>query len=301
LTGFSAKHFWNTMPPGSGWGYDLLVREDVIIDDAHAPGDVIMTLETSNYVEQATGEIRYGREEFEVTVDIEPAFLPHGDYWLEMHIQGPENCFIMCAGSPIMQSIGWVNYDDFGGLLSTYWMFGWHRSSTFVLKGEPLGTVQRHYPKQIKPLVFSGTPVGALLDIRDSDDAYYAVTAGQGVNLLRPQTVIVDFEAHVSDGSLQQIGALVEAHADQNSVRTSLSLYDFDASKWVEFDERKMWKNDDQAVVVVERIAPDRFRAPDGLVRLRAQMYAPGVQVLNFEASFDQVTFISSVAAGRSR
>jgi hypothetical protein len=161
ITDFHWEHIWNSLPPGSGTGMELLFRHD----NGGTPGAVAAVANITSYMEQATGNVYFGRPGAVSWVDFDPIDLGPGTYWFEATIVGPENNFWLTANQNGNEC--WVNYDDFGGLQPGQNIFGVTSDINFIITGE------------IIPVPGTLALLAAGADARDREDGQ-AGPAGSG-------------------------------------------------------------------------------------------------------------------------
>ena len=130
LQDFHWEHFWNTLPPGSGTGMELLFRSDA----GGAPGNVIATANITSYSEMATGQTYFARPGAVSWVTFDDIALDAGTYWFEAAIFGPEHDHWL-VHTALTGSECWVNYDDFGGLQPGSNVYGVPADLNFVITG----------------------------------------------------------------------------------------------------------------------------------------------------------------------
>ncbi len=126
------EHIWNTFPPGSGTGMELLFRSDA----GGAPGNVIVTANITSYNEVSTFLTYFSRPGVRSWVTFDDIALGAGTYWFEGVIVGPENNFWLVR-TEVTGSECWTNYDDLGGLDPGFKLFGIDVDLNFVLTGIP--------------------------------------------------------------------------------------------------------------------------------------------------------------------
>jgi len=125
---------WNTLPPGSGVGWEVQFRADA----SGTPGAVIATPSELTYTETATGRVWFGRNEAEIISTFSDVSLSAGTYWVEGWgtAAQPENMFWMAQSPPnILGAECWVDYTDLGGLMSSTTQFGVPYGVNFKLLG----------------------------------------------------------------------------------------------------------------------------------------------------------------------
>ncbi len=121
LDSFTTVQIWvSGAGPGTATGYELTFWSDL----NGAPDAPFATANVTGFSEVDTLRDGFGRSEMGYTVDFDPIVLGQGDYWVEMHVLGPENSFQMVRDLPAQGSQLWVNYDDLGGLLPGSDIFG---------------------------------------------------------------------------------------------------------------------------------------------------------------------------------
>src|SRR5690606_39873010 len=161
ITGIRWLHLWNSFPPGSGTGLEILFRAD----NGGQPGAEITTLLNGSLTEAATGRSWFGRAEVESESTFSTVSLGAGRYWFEATIVGPDNNFWMTA--PVIGSPMWVNYADFGGLQPGFNIFGIDYDLYFVLTGNGGGggvnlSLSGDCPGRITADVSGATPGGTV-------------------------------------------------------------------------------------------------------------------------------------------
>jgi hypothetical protein len=145
ITDFHSYQIWDTLPPGSGWDYQLTFWTDA----GGSPGAPIITASTLSYNEVPTGRVWFGRDEYETQYVFKPIILQPGIYWIEGNVIGPENNFWMIHAYPPGLSECWANYLDvpyFGpasGLFGVqadlaYWLTGEREVEQYFCQGEVL-------------------------------------------------------------------------------------------------------------------------------------------------------------------
>jgi hypothetical protein len=131
LTDFHWEHIWNTFPPGSGAGLQLMFLSDA----GGAPGVPVATANITMYSEVGTGVTYFSRPGAASWVDFDPIPLGAGTYWFEATIVGPENNFWLTTS--VKNSPCWVNYADFGGLQPGANVFGVDADINFYITPAP--------------------------------------------------------------------------------------------------------------------------------------------------------------------
>jgi hypothetical protein len=126
---------WNTLPPGSGTGFEV----NFLADNAGTPGAIIASPTTTSYSEVATGRVWFSRQEVEITAQFNGVALAAGTYWVKgwTTATAPENAFWMAQSPPnIDGSECWVDYSDLGGLMTSTAQFGAPYGVSFRLYGD---------------------------------------------------------------------------------------------------------------------------------------------------------------------
>ena len=123
ITGFRHFHIWNTLPAGSGEGMEIAIWSD----GGDEPGEFMFDLTVTGYEEEGTGREFFNRPE---AVDLDP-----GHYWFEATIVGTENNFWLTIDS-IFWNEHWVNYEEFGGLMSGTAIFGSASDLAWAIDGQ---------------------------------------------------------------------------------------------------------------------------------------------------------------------
>jgi hypothetical protein len=108
IDGFHQTLIWDSLEPPQATDFDLTIWSDV----DNEPGDPEIYLHTTLVSEEPTGRQWFGRTEFVVTVAIEPVTLDPRTYWLEMHIVGPEPCWVMSQTNIFIGEPLWYCYED---------------------------------------------------------------------------------------------------------------------------------------------------------------------------------------------
>ena len=114
IADFHSTLLWTSGGGPMATGYDLVLWDDA----GGAPGAPIMALATTLTGEAQTGRTFFGRDEYMMSVTFDEVTLDPGTYWLEMHVVGPENAFVMAMtndgiGDEIIGQPCWVYYTDF--------------------------------------------------------------------------------------------------------------------------------------------------------------------------------------------
>ena len=130
ITSFSSFHIWNTLPPGSGTGFEICLR----LDADGLPGEVLQVINVESYQEVATGRAFFCRLEYRQWSTFEPVMLGPGRYWIDATTVGPENNFWLTR-IPIRGTECWVDYECQGGLQSGFEFFGQPLDLSWLLSG----------------------------------------------------------------------------------------------------------------------------------------------------------------------
>ena len=141
ITNFQTWGIWVNDPPGSGDSFELIIWSH-IEDHPNFPGfpgpdQPIATLKVISYEEQETGRMLFSRPELLILVGCEPYFLQPGKYWLEMHMVSSKTSFAQLERSEVTENSYWVDYEDFGGLQPSQFVFGSIRDLAWNLRGTP--------------------------------------------------------------------------------------------------------------------------------------------------------------------
>lgn len=118
LNGIRHRGIWDTLPPGSGLGMEVVFRADA----GGTPGPVVAEAHVTGYAEEATGDAYFDRAEYDAWATFTDVTLSAGRYWLEATTVGPENNFWLTA--PQLNEECWVDYEDVTGLTPGSEMFG---------------------------------------------------------------------------------------------------------------------------------------------------------------------------------
>lgn len=135
ISGFSTLHVWQTRTEPAATGYQLAVWTD---EDGR-PGTPTAFAGTTGITETPTGRTWLGRPEMLAEISIYPLHLEPGNYWLEMHVVGPENCLQLVHDHGDRGRPCWLNYADIGGLRDGREVFYLDLDASFQILGKPTG------------------------------------------------------------------------------------------------------------------------------------------------------------------
>ena len=278
LSGFQTWGIWNHTDPPAGKSFELTIWSHV---DDHpdfpgfpGPDQPIAAMIVTGYDEQITGQRWFSREEVSVEVGFEPFELQPGKYWLEMHMLSGNAQFFQMERLDVTENSYWVDYEDFGGLQPSGFVFGEQRDLAWNLCGELLS--DRALPDGFV-VVFGSLVGGDVESLHGSDDTYIEIQNRPAPSFQAP-VMRVEIEGHTALQSASQIVVTLEAASDARPARPPqrLQLFDYQAAAWVTIDERTA-SFGDSALEVVITDNPTRFIAPKtGGLRTRIDWFDPG-------------------------
>jgi len=288
VTDFNMPFVWQEGGLGRGQRVDLEIWSDAN-GEPKAP---ILAFELLVYEERWGGEFWNGRELLEMRQQVSPRQIESGLYWLDMHEVGEFGFQLMTVvgGEP-----GWVCYEDFPPCPRPgIEVFGLDTDFSFRLLGFIPGQANEGFIRIIEPLLFSGEPEGEVADIRESDDAYYTLTAGPGILVRRPSSAVVNFETTLPQMPLDRMDLRIESIGTAEGVQQAVALFDYVAQRWVLLDNQALPFEGDDLVVRVQDIEnPLRFvNESDGQSRVRVVAYSQQPQAQPHQLKVDKVNFV---------
>ena len=284
---FHWEHIWNSFPPGSGTGLEIILRADA----DGAPGEPITPApDITGYREKGTGVTYFNRPGAESWVTFEPFILDPGTYWFEATIVGPENDFWL-VHTDVIGSECWVNYDDLGGLQPGTKIFGVPADLSFRVVGTACLGAETVLPERFS---FAGTLVeGGLEDLFESDDER-VVIRNRPPPSIRAPAIELEVEGIAPAAPLLSLIFRVEASSTARPPRVPqrIELFNFTSGAWDQFDERFATLEDSMVEVL---IASDVDRYVEGATRrllARVRWFSPGDVVnASWTAAIDQAVW----------
>lgn len=289
ITGFRWEHIWNTLPPGSGSGFEILFR----IDENETPGEEITPLANiRSYTEVATGVTYFSRAGAESWVTFEPIVLTGGTYWFEATIVGPENNFWL-EHTQVNNTEFWVNYDDLGGLQSGVDIFGVASDLNFRILGLVACTIFEILPPEAFTVVVGDLVSGDLGDLLESDDERVVIRNHPPASILAP-AIEVEFAGTSPAGSEIILTFRLEAlsTAVPRTVPQRIDLFNFETDQWDQLDLRFATGEDSVAEVVVSDDAGRYVEEGTGRVAARVRWMNPGTVInAGWRSEIDQAVW----------
>ncbi len=191
---------------------------------------------------------------------------------------------------------GWVCFEGPGLCPRPGWeLFGFDTDFSYMLFGFIPGAAAEGFIRIIDPVLFSGEPQGGVEDIREDDDSYYVLHAGSGFQLSRAQSARVIFQTTLPDFELDRMDLRVQSIGTKLFVRQEISLFDFDANRWVILDNQPLPNTGADLVVTIENLPePERFiNDSDGQTRIRIEAYSPpAVSIIPHQLKVNKVNFV---------
>jgi hypothetical protein len=297
VSDFSMLLVWNSGDVGHGERVDLILWSDVGGEPGMGgePGEPFFWPGLLAYEEIPTEELLGDRTVIDVRQQVVPFVIEADVFWLEMHIVGSDHGYQLMTH--VIGQEGWVNYEDFGGLQPGSDVFGLEYGWIFKLFGFVPGEATAAYMRGIAPLIHTDEPEGGLEEVRESDDERFILKAGNGVRLSRPQTANVIFNTTLPGFALERLDVRIESQTTKLVVRQELSIFDYEANRWLVLDNRPLTMGADMIVTIEDLDDPGRFiRDSDGEAKLWVETYSPAFSALPHKLMIDELVFIATYA-----
>ena len=297
VSDFSMLFIWDSGEVGLGERVDLILWSDVGGEPGMGgePEEPFFWSELLTYEEIPTDEMLGGRTVIDVRQQVVPFIIESDVFWLEMHAVGPENGFQLMTH--VIGQEGWVNYEDIGGLQPGSDIHGLEYGWIFKLFGFVPGEATPAHMRGLTPLIHTGQPEGGVAELGEPDDEHFILTAGNGIRITRSQTASAIFETTLPEFPLDRLDVRIESQTTKNVVRQELSIFDYDAGRWLILDDRPLAMGQDMIVTIEDLDNPGRFlKDGDGEAKLRVETYSPAFSVMPHKLMIDQLVFIATYA-----